>query len=93
MSYLDPETGSYVGFDAGLAEDAYRYMSLEAINRPEGRVMENPGGTNEKFVRKNLPDYVNDLPAKEKESGRLDELAEEYFLKYIEEDEELRPAA
>ena len=40
-----------------------------------------------------LLDYVNGFLAKEKESGRLDELAEEYFLKYIEEDEELRPAA
>lgn len=143
------------------AEDAYRYTSLEAVNRPDVRVMENPGGTNEKFARENLPDavliihdvnqeipglvasgeadvmitevveagyycgqdgrlaapliyepftkgqigvlmpkgsedlldYVNGFLAKEKESGRLDELAEEYFLKYIEEDEELRPAA
>ena len=120
MSYLDPETGAYVGFDAALAgdladalgvslefvpttwptlmedtlagrfdlalcgititdarkaqalmsdgylgngktvlcraEDADRYTSLEAINRPEVRVMENPGGLNEKFARENLPD-------------------------------------
>ena len=120
MSYLDPETGNYVGFDAELAEDlaaalgvkvqyietswptlmedtlagkfdlavcgititearkeqalmsegylgngktvlcraedAARYTSLEAINRPEVRVMENPGGLNEKFARENLPD-------------------------------------
>ena len=120
MSYLDPETGRYVGFDAELAEDlaaelgveleyvetswptlmedtlagkfdlaicgitvtearqeqalmsvgyfgngktvlcraedAERYTSLEAINRPEVRVMENPGGLNEKFARENLPD-------------------------------------
>ena len=120
MSYLDPETGSYVGFDAELAEDlaaslgveieyvetswptlmedtlagkfdlalcgititearqeqalmsvgylgngktvlcraedADRYTSLDAINRPEVRVMENPGGLNEKFARENLPD-------------------------------------
>ena len=120
ISYLDPETGSYVGFDAELAEDlaaelgveleyvetswpklmedtlagkfdlaicgititearqeqalmsagylgngktvlcraedAGKYISLEAINRPEVRVMENPGGTNEKFARENLPD-------------------------------------
>lgn len=120
MSYLDPVTGKYVGFDAELAEDladalgveleyektswptlmedtlagkfdlaicgititdarkeqalmsegylgngktvlcraedADKYTSLEAINRPEVRVMENPGGLNEKFARENLPD-------------------------------------
>lgn len=120
MSFLDPETGSYVGFDAELAEDlaaalgveieyvptswptlmedtlagkfdlaicgititdarkeqalmsegylgngktvlcraedAGIYTSLEAINRPEVRVMENPGGLNEKFAREYLPD-------------------------------------
>ena len=120
MSYLDPETNTYVGFDAELAgdlatslgveieyvetswptlmedtlagkfdlaicgitvtdarkeqalmsdgylengktvlcraEDADKYTSLEAINKPEVRVMENPGGLNEKFARENLPD-------------------------------------
>ena len=120
MSYLDPATGRYVGFDAELAEnlaaalgaeleyvetswptlmedtlagkfdlaicgititearqeqalmsigylgngktvlcraeDADRYTSLEAINRPDVRVMENPGGLNEQFARENLPD-------------------------------------
>ncbi len=119
MSYLDPATGTYVGFDAQLAEDlaaslgvkveyvetswptlmddtlackfdvaicgitvtdarkekalmsdgylgngktvlcraedAAKYTSLEAINKPEVRVMENPGGLNEKFARENLP--------------------------------------
>ena len=119
MSYLEPETGEYVGFDAALAEDlasslgvrlefvpttwptlmddtlagkfdlavcgititsarkelalmsdgylgngktvlcraedADKYISLEAIDRPEVRVMENPGGLNEKFARANLP--------------------------------------
>ena len=222
MSYLDPETGSYVGFDAELAEDlavalgvrieyvptswptlmedtlagkfdlaicgititdarkeqalmsdgyfengktvlcraedADKYTSLDAINRPEVRVMENPGGLNEKFARENLPnatliihdvnqeipelvasgeadvmiteimeagyyvgqddrlaapliyepftngelgvlmpkgsedllDYVNEFLANEKKTGRLDELAEEYFYKYI---DELEPAA
>ena len=118
MSYLDPESGSYWGFDAELAEDlaaalgveleyvpttwptlmadtlagkfdlaicgitvtearqeqalmsdgylgngktvlcraedAGKYTSLEAINRPEVTVMENPGGLNEKFARENL---------------------------------------
>ena len=224
MSYLDPETGRYVGFDVELAEDladflgvdieyvetswpslmedtlagtfdlaicgitvtdarkeqalmsdgyfkngktvlcrgedADRYTSLEAINRPEVRVMENPGGLNEQFARENLPEatliihdanqeipgliasgeadvmiteimeagyyvgqddrlaaplihepfthgelgvlmpkgsedllnYVNEFLAKEKDSGRIDELAEDYFYKYAEEDE-LEPAA
>ncbi len=119
MSYLDPATGRYVGFDAELAEkladalgvkleyvpttwptlmedtlagkfdlaicgititearqaqalmsvgylgngktvlcraeDADKYTSIDAINRPEVRVMENPGGLNEKFARENLP--------------------------------------
>ena len=122
MSYLDPETQTYVGFDTELTEDlaaslgvkikyvptswptlmedtlagkfdlavcgitvteerktqalmsdgyfengktvlcrkedAERYTSLEAINKPEVRVMENPGGLNEKFVRENLPDVT-----------------------------------
>ena len=119
MSFLEPETGEYVGFDAALAEDlaaalgvrleyvptswptlmddtlagkfdlavcgititsgrkelalmsegylangktvlcraedAGKYTSLEAIDRPGVRVMENPGGLNEKFARANLP--------------------------------------
>lgn len=161
MSYLDPETGQYVGFDAELAEDAYKYTSLKSINKPEVRVMENPGGTNEKFARENLPDatliihdvnqeipglvasgeadvmitevveagyytgqddrlaapliyepftngeigmlmpkvsedllsYVNEFLQKEKKSGRIDELADDYFLKYIEYDDALAPAA
>ena len=38
------------------AEDEDKYTSLEAINHPEVRVMENPGGLNEKFARENLPD-------------------------------------
>ena len=37
------------------AADAGRYTSLEAIDRPEVVVMENPGGLNEQFVRQNLP--------------------------------------
>lgn len=37
-------------------EDAEKYSSLAAINRPEVRVMENPGGLNEKFAREHLPD-------------------------------------
>ncbi|MBQ6369935.1 MAG: transporter substrate-binding domain-containing protein, partial [Parasporobacterium sp.] len=37
-------------------EDAEKYVSLDAINSPDVRVMENPGGLNEKFARENLPD-------------------------------------
>ena len=141
-------------------EDADKYTSLEAINQPEVRVMENPGGLNEKFARENLPDasltihdvnqeipglvasgeadvmiteimeagyyvgqddrlaapliyepfthgelgilmpkgsedllkYVNEFLEKEKKSGRIDELAEDYFFKYI-DDDVLEPAA
>ena len=36
------------------AEDAGKYTTLAAIDRPEVRVMENPGGLNEKFARKYL---------------------------------------
>ncbi len=38
------------------AEDVDKYKSLKDINKPEVRVMENPGGLNEKFARENLPD-------------------------------------
>ncbi len=224
MSYLDSETGGYVGFDAELAEDlaedldlgieyvetswptlmddvlagkfdlaicgvtvtdarkeqalmsdsylengktilcrtedACKYTGLEAINRPEVRVMVNPGGLNEQFARENLPDvtliihdvnqeipglvasgeadimiteiveagyyvgqddrlaapliyepftdgelgilmpkgsedlmnYVNDFLRREKTSGRIGELADQYFFRYVEYDA-LAPAA
>jgi len=133
------------------AEDAGKYTSLEAINRPEVTVMENPGGLNEKFARESLPNavlvihdvneeipglvasgeadvmiteileagwyvgqdsrlaaplihepftqgqlgvlmpkgsealanYVNAFLAKEKASGRIDELADEYIYRFI----------
>ena len=39
-------------------EDADKYTSLEAINKPEVRVMVNPGGLNEKFARENLKDVT-----------------------------------
>lgn len=132
------------------AEDADKYKTIGDINRPEVRVMENPGGLNEKFARENLPEadliihspndeiprliaegeadvmiteimeagyyvgrderltapliyepfthgqlgillppgseyllaYVNAFLQEEKESGRLDELAEEYIYRY-----------
>lgn len=36
------------------AADSARFRSIEDINRPDVRVMVNPGGTNEKFARANL---------------------------------------
>ena len=35
--------------------DAEKYTTLAAIDRPDVRVMENPGGLNEKFARQYLP--------------------------------------
>ena len=40
------------------SEDAGKYVSLAAVDRPDVRVMENPGGLNEKFARANLPHAV-----------------------------------
>ena len=36
-------------------EDAGKYKSIEDLDKPEVRVMVNPGGLNEKFARANLP--------------------------------------
>ena len=36
------------------ASDAYRFLSLSDIDKPEVRVMVNPGGLNEKFANENL---------------------------------------
>lgn len=36
-------------------EDSKKYTDLQSVNKPEVKVMENPGGLNEEFVRKNLP--------------------------------------
>ena len=139
------------------SEDAEKYVSLGAINSPDVRVMENPGGLNEKFARENLPDaeliihdvnqeipgliaegaadvmiteimeagyyvgrdsrlaaplihapftqgqlgvlmpngaeellsYVNDFLEQEKESGRIDELAEFYIYQDVDEPAEI----
>ncbi len=40
------------------AEDVKKYKSLDDINKPEVKVMENPGGLNEKFARENLPQAI-----------------------------------
>ncbi|MBR2788233.1 MAG: transporter substrate-binding domain-containing protein [Erysipelotrichaceae bacterium] len=39
-------------------EDEEKYKTLEDINKKEVVVMENPGGTNERFVRSNLPNVT-----------------------------------
>lgn len=36
-------------------EDASKYKTLGDLNKPEVRVMVNPGGLDEKFARENLP--------------------------------------
>ena len=36
-------------------EDSGKYKSVEDLDKPEVRVMVNPGGLNEKFARENLP--------------------------------------
>lgn len=36
-------------------EDINKYINLKTINKPNVRVIENPGGQNEKFARKYLP--------------------------------------
>jgi len=37
-------------------EDADKYINLDAVNKPNVRIMENPGGLNEQFARENLPE-------------------------------------
>lgn len=36
-------------------EDAARYQSLADVNQPDVRIMYNPGGTNERFIKTHLP--------------------------------------
>ena len=38
------------------SEDIDKYKTLEDLNKKEVVIMENPGGTNERFVRENLPE-------------------------------------
>jgi len=42
----------------GRCADRGRLSTLEAIDRPDVRVIENPGGTNEQFARRHLPHSV-----------------------------------
>ncbi|MBO4884599.1 MAG: transporter substrate-binding domain-containing protein [Clostridia bacterium] len=76
------EAGYYVGQDERLAAP----LIYEPFTRGQlGALM--PKGSED------LLDYVNAFLAAEKESGRLDELADEYIYRYIDAEESLEPAA
>lgn len=51
--------------------DVDRYRTLSDLNRPEVRVMVNPGGLNEQFARENLPHSVIIVHAKNEEIPTL----------------------
>ena len=53
------------------AEDVGKYRTLEDINQPGVRVMENPGGTNEKLARKWLPNATITIHEKNEEINQL----------------------
>ncbi len=76
------EAGFYVGQDSRLAAP----LIYEPFSRGQLGVLL-PKGSDD------LLDYVNAFLEKEKTSGRIDELAEEYIYRYIETEEELEPAA
>ena len=76
------EAGYYVGQDDRLAAPL---IYEPFTNGQIGMLM--PKGSED------LLDYVNEFLQKEKKSGRIDELANEYFFKYIENDDDLAPAA
>lgn len=76
------EAGFYVGQDDRLAAP----LIFEPFTNGQlGFLM--PKGS------ENLLDYVNRFLLEEKESGRIDELAEKYIYRYIRTEEELEPAA
>ncbi len=76
------EAGYYVGQDDRLAAPL---IYEPFTNGQIGMLM--PKGSED------LLDYVNEFLQKEKKSGRIDELANEFFFKYIENDDDLAPAA
>ena len=76
------EAGYYVGQDDRLAAPL---IYEPFTNGQIGMLM--PKGSED------LLDYVNEFLQKEKKSGRIDELVNEYFFKYIENDDDLAPAA
>ena len=76
------EAGYYVGQDDRLAAP----LIFEPFTRGQLGVLMPKGS-------EDLLDYVNAFLTAEKESGRIDELAEKYIYRYIRTDEELQPAA
>ena len=76
------EAGYYIGQDKRLAAP----LIYEPFTQGQLGVLMPKGS-------EDLLDYVNMFLAAEKESGRLDELAEEYIYRYIETEETLEPAA
>ena len=48
-------------------EDANKYKNLYDLNKPSIHIMENPGGENEKFVRKNLPNATLTIHSRNEE--------------------------
>jgi ABC-type amino acid transport substrate-binding protein len=76
------EAGYYVGQDSRLAAP----LIYEPFTHGElGALM--PKGSED------LLEYVNGFLAEEAESGRLDELADEYIYRYIQAETEMEPAA
>lgn len=53
------------------AEDVDKYRTLDDINQPGVRVMENPGGTNEKLAREWLPNATITIYDKNEEINQL----------------------
>ena len=76
------EAGYYVGQDECLAAP----LIYEPFTHGQLGVLMPKGS-------EDLLNYVNAFLAAEKESGRLDELAEEYIYRYIEKEETLESAA
>ena len=75
------EAGYYVGQDDRLAAP----LIYEPFTHGELGILMPKGS-------EDLLDYVNEFLRQEKKSGRIDELAEDYFFKYT-DDEVLKPAA
>ena len=76
------EAGFYVGQDSRLAAP----LIFEPFTHGQLGILMPKGS-------EDLLEYVNEFLAAEKESGRIDELAEEYIYRYIEPEESLQPAA
>jgi ABC-type amino acid transport substrate-binding protein len=71
---MDPETSTYVGQDERLAAP----LIYEPFTQGQLGVLM-PKGSEE------LLDYVNEFLEEEKMTDRIDELAEEYIYRYVQE--------